>query len=131
MPKKKLPTSRKSSIPTEQRAYMEYVYQGAAAICKKHGIVGPRDLTHPNETEAPAKLTRAGKVKIAGPPKVVAASGDLVEWVERNRSEYAKVTALIRAIALAYPDCSIREIRAALPDLNPSTVGIQVGRARK
>lgn len=56
----------------------------------------------------------------------------IIAWAASKdvQAQYPKATHLIRACALQFPDASVAQIRAALPQLNPGTVGIQVGRAR-
>jgi hypothetical protein len=75
------------------------------------------------------KAVSAGKV--SGPRLAAVAPADMTKWIEEHKVEYPLATHLVRAVATTFPDASVHQIRAALPDLNPSTVGIQVGKARK
>lgn len=114
-----------SVIPKAQRDYMDFVYEGALAVVKKHGIKPQSDEQRP----AIRKSKTAGKV--AGPRVAAAPDPAIIEWVKKNGAKYPLTTHLVRAIAVEFRDAHVNVIRACLPDLNPSTVGIQVGKARK
>ena len=110
-----------SGISPEFRAAMDRAGEGALEVIRRHGAVRSR--------EEPPKFVPAYK-KGAGRAKLAPVNPEIVAYAQGEGSTL-KTTALIRAVASTFPAASVAEIRASLPDLNPSTVGIQVGKARR
>jgi len=94
-------------VPEEMAAKMDAAYLGALDVIKRAGVVKVID-----------------EVKVA--PAV--ASGPLA--AKAKQLEGKGKCEVIRTLALAFPDASVAQIRAALPGVNPSTVAIQVRKAR-
>lgn len=125
----------------------------AAALASARAKLGKRALvqrlkgssegktTWPGTAEGDALLDgKAASSSVSSPAKRVArgprvaasAPSDLIAWVKsKDAAQYVKPVHLIRATAARFPLASVSQIRAALPELNPGTVGIQVGRVRR
>lgn len=122
--------ARHSLIPQEMWDHMTYVYNGAVDVARRAGIFDRMRAEAKGETTKGRKAapitTEPRRARINATPPA-----EVVEWVLGNQVKFDMPTHLIRAVAVQFPNASVAEIRAALPNLNPSTVGIQVGRARR
>lgn len=99
---------------------MDRVYNGALEVIARHPVVGVGVSDDPDPPRAAYK--KAPRLTSAALPEIAAYA--------RTHHDL-KLTGLIRAVATEFPKATVGEIRASLPDLNPSTVSIQVGKARK
>ena len=114
--KKAKRSTLRNGAMAEMFAEMDRVYEGALEVIRRHPVAGVKDDAQPR-----AAYKKAPRLAAAPSPEIVAYA---------KGSPLGK-TGLIRAVALAFPQATVAEIRASLPDLNPSTVGIQVGKARR
>jgi hypothetical protein len=104
-------------LPAERADIMDKIYDGALAIIRKHGGAS---------AEMPDDVVR---VRGKSPARTAAAvSGPLADAAKKLAGK-GKCEA-IRSLALGFPDATVAQIRAAFPDINPSTVAIQVRKAR-
>lgn len=119
--RKRKPKLLRDGPMAQMYAEMDRVYNGALEVIKRHPVTAIADTGVVSST--PYR-------KAKSPRLAVEANPEIVEYAQKHRSTM-KTTALIRAVAASFPATSVAEIRASLPELNPSTVGIQVGKARR
>lgn len=113
----------------------DLIYNGALEVARRHG--GPPVGAGVDEeitSSGPATIkVKAGKTKAArtgAPAKVVEVSPEMKAFVAKTLTQKLGSCQTIRNVATQFMDASVAEIRSALPDLNPSTVSIQVKKAR-